>query len=76
MLGPREDSIGAFATLISRLGPGLVTGPAAEWLRAAGQGSYLDLARDLQCSGEAQQLAALEVEEAFAYLWPRLQSAR
>jgi len=74
MLGPRGDDIGMFATLISRLGPGLVSGPAAEWLRAAGQGELLDLARHLQESGEAARLAALEVDDAFEYLWPRLRS--
>jgi len=76
MAGPRGDDIGMFATLISRLGPGLVRGPAADWLRAAGQGDLLDLALHLQESGEARQLAALEVDEAFEYLWPRLRSLR
>jgi tRNA(adenine34) deaminase len=76
MAGPRSDDIGAFATLMSRLGPGLVSGPAAEWLRASGHGFYLDLALRLQESGEARRLVALEVDEAFGYLWPRLQSLR
>jgi len=74
MAGPRGDEIGVFATLMSRLGPGLVSGRAAEWLRASGQGVHLDLAVHLQESGEARRLAALEVDEAFGYLWPRLQS--
>jgi tRNA(adenine34) deaminase len=76
MAGPRGDDIGVFATLMSRLGPGLVRGPAAEWLRASGQGVFLDLALHLQESGEARRLAALEVDEAFACLWPRLRSLR
>jgi tRNA(adenine34) deaminase len=76
MTGPRSDEIGAFAVLISRLGPGLVKGPAAEWLRASGQGVLLDLALQLQESGEAQRLADLKVNEAFGYLWPRLRSLR
>lgn len=76
MAGPRDDDIGVFGTLISRLGPGLVRGPAAEWLRAAGQGGILDLAVELQESGEARRLAALDVREAFGYLRPRLQSLR
>jgi tRNA(adenine34) deaminase len=76
MAGPRGDDIGVFATLMSRLGPGMVSGTAAEWLRASGQGVLLDLALDLQQSGETRRLAAMEVDEAFAYLWPRLQSLR
>ena len=75
-VGPLGGEIGIFATLISRLGPGLVTGPAGEWLRAAGEGDLLDLARQLQDSGEADQLAAMEVDEAFGYLVPRLRSAQ
>jgi tRNA(Arg) A34 adenosine deaminase TadA len=76
MVGPRADDIGVFATLMSRLGPGLVQGPAAEWLRASGQGNVLDLAVQLQESGEARQLAALEVDEAFGYLLPQLRTLR
>jgi len=74
MTGPRSDEIGMFATLMSRLGPGLVTGPAGDWLRAAGEGELLDVARDLQERGEAERLTALEVDEAFEYLLPRLRS--
>jgi tRNA(Arg) A34 adenosine deaminase TadA len=74
MVGPRTDDIGVFGTLISRLGPGLVGGTAAEWLRTSGQGVLLDLAQHLQESGEARRLAALEVDEAFGYLSPRLRS--
>jgi tRNA(adenine34) deaminase len=76
MAGPRDDDIGVFGTLISRLGPGMVSGAAAEWLRASGQGGILDLAMQLQDSGEARRLAALEVPEAFGYLWPRLRSLK
>jgi tRNA(Arg) A34 adenosine deaminase TadA len=76
MIGPRDDEIGAFATLMSRLGPGQVGGPAGEWLRASGQGVLLDLALELQESGEARRLADLEVDEAFSYLAPRLRDAR
>jgi len=76
MAGPRGDDIGVFATLMSRLGPGLVRGAAAEWLRASGQGVLLDLAMHLQESGEALRLAALEVDAAFESLWPRLRSLR
>jgi tRNA(Arg) A34 adenosine deaminase TadA len=76
MVGPRNDDIGVFATLMSRLGPGSVKGLAAEWLRASGQGVLLDLALQLQGSGEARRLADLEVNEAFGYLWPCLRSLR
>jgi tRNA(Arg) A34 adenosine deaminase TadA len=72
MAGPRDDDVGTFGTLISRLGPGLVQAAAAEWLRASGQGAILDLAIQLQEGGEARRLAALDVREAFGYLWPRL----
>jgi hypothetical protein len=74
MAGPREDDVGKFGTLMSRLGPGMVRGSAAEWLRASGQGGILDLAMQLQDSGEARRLAALDVHEAFGYLWPRLRT--
>jgi tRNA(Arg) A34 adenosine deaminase TadA len=74
MVGPRDDDIGAFGTLMSRLGPGMVRGSAADWLRASGQGGILDLAVQLQEGEEARQLAALEVQEAFGYLQPRLRS--
>jgi tRNA(Arg) A34 adenosine deaminase TadA len=74
MVGPRRDEIGLFATLMSRLGPGRVNGRAGEWLRAVGQGAFLDLARQLQDQGEPERLAALEVDQAFAYLLPQLRS--
>ncbi len=74
MIGPREDDVGLFGTLMSRLGPGLVSGSAAEWLRASGQAGLLDLAMQLRDEGEARRLAALDVQEAFGYLWPRLRS--
>ncbi len=74
MAGPRDDDIGMFGTLMSRLGPGLVKGSAAEWLRASGQSGILDLAMQLQEGGEAGRLADLDVREAFGYLRPRLRS--
>jgi len=63
-----------FAALMSRLGPGRVSGPAAEWLRASGHRVLLDRALQLRESGESRRLADLEVDEAFGYLWPRLRS--
>jgi tRNA(adenine34) deaminase len=76
MTGPRRDDLGTFATLMSRLGPGLHDGPASEWLRAAGEGDLHNLVRQLQDSGEAQQLAAMDVDEAFGCLLPRLRSVK
>jgi tRNA(Arg) A34 adenosine deaminase TadA len=76
MAGPRADDIGTFATLISRFGPGLVNGPAADWLRASGQGGLLDFARHLQETGATRRLAVLDVAEAFGSLWPQLRSLR
>jgi tRNA(Arg) A34 adenosine deaminase TadA len=74
MIGPRGDEVGVFGTLMSRFGQGLVSGPAADWLRAAGQARSLDLAEQLQESGQMQRLVAMEVDEAFRFLWPRLRA--
>jgi tRNA(Arg) A34 adenosine deaminase TadA len=74
MVGPRDDDIGLFGTLMSQLGLGLVRGSAARALRASGQGGILDLAVQLRESGDARRLAALDVREAFGYLRPRLRS--
>jgi len=69
--GPRRDELGAFATLISRLGPGLRT-RYEEALRAVGEGPAIDLVHHLRATGEADRLPAMEVNEALGYLWPRL----
>ena len=76
MVGPRADEIGMFGTLISRFGPGRVDGAALEFLRAAGHSPVLDLARAMELSGEAAGLATIAVNEAFGYMWPRLQALR
>jgi tRNA(Arg) A34 adenosine deaminase TadA len=76
MAGPRADEVGMFGTLISRFGPGPVPGAASDFLRSAGQGSILDLVDRYQATGEAQRLAAMEVSEAFEYLWPQLRALR
>lgn len=71
MEGPRGDQIGAFGTLISRFGLGLV--PAVEdGLRALGDGSSVDLAQQIQDSGRLDDLLARPVEEAMAELWAEL----
>jgi tRNA(Arg) A34 adenosine deaminase TadA len=72
VVGPRADEVGVFGTLIARFGPGLSPGAVADYLRAAGEGPVLDLVRELQDSGEARDLAAMEVDQAFGQLWPRL----
>jgi hypothetical protein len=43
-----------------------------EALRELGEGPSVDLARRLAEGGEFERLAAMEVNEALAYLWPRL----
>jgi tRNA(adenine34) deaminase len=70
--GPRHDELGTFATLISRFGPSLTHG-FEKALRTLGEGPMVDLAHELEDSGEAQRLAAMEVNEALGHLWPRLQ---
>jgi tRNA(Arg) A34 adenosine deaminase TadA len=70
--GPRRDELGTFATLIARLGPGLA--PSLERvLRTLGEAPVTALAHELEDGGEAGRLTALEVQEAFGCLWPRLQ---
>jgi tRNA(adenine34) deaminase len=73
--GPMPDEVGAFGALISRFGPGMV--PRIEkQLRAAGQGDSVDLAQHLETTGEVARLAAMDVHEAFAHLYPRLKALR
>jgi tRNA(Arg) A34 adenosine deaminase TadA len=74
--GPRSDEVGLFGTLMSRLGPGFLRGPTADWVRAAGQARILDLASQLRESGEERRLSAIDVDEAFRFLWPRLRALR
>ena len=71
-IGPRRDELGTFATLISRFGPTL-TPDFEKALRTLGEGPMIDLVRELEDSGEAERLLAMEVSEALGYLWPRLQ---
>jgi tRNA(adenine34) deaminase len=71
-IGPRRDELGTFATLISRLGPTLTPGYERA-LRTLGEGPMTDLVHELEDGGEAGRLPAMEVSEALAYLWPRLQ---
>lgn len=69
--GPLGGRLGAFATLLSRLGPGLVDHVAAA-LRAGGESDLLDLCDELQGSGEVADLVAGDVDDALVALWDRL----
>jgi tRNA(adenine34) deaminase len=71
--GPRHDELGLFATVISRIGPALSPG-YEQALRTLGptDAATVDLVHELTDGGEVERLAALEVDAAFGYLWPRL----
>lgn len=69
--GPRSDELGVFGALMSRMGVGLWP-RYEEALRELGEGPSVDLARRLAEDGELERLAAMEVNEALGYLWPRL----
>jgi tRNA(Arg) A34 adenosine deaminase TadA len=70
-IGPRRDELGTFATLISRFGPALTPG-FEKVLQALGEGPLTDLVHELEDAGEDERLAAMKVDEALGYLWPRL----
>jgi tRNA(Arg) A34 adenosine deaminase TadA len=73
--GPRGDELGVFGALMSRMG--VVPRPRyEEALRELGEGPSVDLARRLAEDGELERLATMEVNEALAYLWPRLSELR
>ena len=69
--GPRNDELVVFGALMSRMGVELWP-RHEEALRELGEGPSVDLARRLAQDGELEPLAAMEVNEALAYLWPRL----
>lgn len=69
--GPRQDEIGIFATLLSRLGPGLVD-HVAEELRNHGEGPVIDLARQIESDGTLEELNNATVQDVFVRLWPRV----
>jgi tRNA(Arg) A34 adenosine deaminase TadA len=69
--GPRPDEIGVFAMVVARFGQRHRV-HVEETLRAKGDGPIVDLAHELEDSGEVPRLTALEVGEAFGYLRPRL----
>jgi hypothetical protein len=74
-IGPRGDELGVFGLLISRFrmgNPRLVDGFDGA-LRALGEGPVLDAAYELEDGGELDRLMAMEVDQALAAVWPRLQ---
>jgi hypothetical protein len=72
MVGPRADELGLFGTLISRFWQHGSKDEA--YLRARGEAESLDLVQDLRACGKLPKLAALEVDQALAHLWPRLRA--
>lgn len=76
-LGPRDDELGVFGLLVSRLGlgnPRLSDDDFDAALRAMGEGPVLDLAYQVEDGGELGALMAMEVDQALGAVWPRLQS--
>jgi tRNA(Arg) A34 adenosine deaminase TadA len=74
--GHRGDELGVFGLLISRFrlgNPRRVDGFDGT-LRGLGEGPVLDLAYELDDVGELASLLTMEVNQAFAAVWPRLQS--
>jgi tRNA(adenine34) deaminase len=73
--GPRDDELGVFALLISRfrLGNPRLAGDLDDALRELGEGPVLDLAYELEDSGDLDRLMAMEVDQVLASVWPRLQ---
>ena len=75
-IGPRSDELGVFGLLISRFrlgNPRLVEGFDGT-LRALGEGPVLDLAYELEDGGELENLLPMDVSQALAAVWPRLQA--
>ena len=76
-LGPRDDELGVFGLLMSRVGlgdPRLSDHGFEAALVAMGEGPVLDLAYELEDGGELRDLMPLEVDQALAAIWPRLQA--
>lgn len=71
--GPRHDEVGTFATLLARLGPGLVPHIEAE-LHDHGETPVIQLAQRIEAE-RLDDLLALPVEEIFRHLWPELVEA-
>jgi tRNA(Arg) A34 adenosine deaminase TadA len=75
-IGPRRDELGVFGLLISRfrLGNPRLVGGFDGSLRGLGEGPVLDFAYELEDSGILDNLLDMEVNEAIAEVWPRLQT--
>jgi hypothetical protein len=76
-LGPRDDELGVFGLLMSRFrlgNPRLGDADFEAALWAMGEGPVLDLAYQIEDSGELQVLMVKEVDQALTALWPRLQA--
>src|SRR5262249_31131974 len=74
-IGPRDDELGAFGLLMSRFrlgNPRLVDG-FDDALRSLGEGPVLDLAYELEDGRGLESLLAMDVNQALAVVWPRLQ---
>lgn len=74
-IGPRDDELGVFGLLISRfrLGNPRLADGFDPMLRSLGEGPLLDVAYELEDGGELDALTKMEVDQAFAAVWPRLQ---
>lgn len=69
--GPRRDEVGAFATLLARLGPGLIPHVEAD-LRHLGEGPLIDLAQRLEADGSWRRRLEGSVDELFVDVWTDL----
>jgi len=69
--GPRRDEVGAFATLLARLGPGLIPRVEAD-LRRLGEGPIIDLAQRLEADGSWRRRLQGSVDELFVDVWADL----
>jgi tRNA(adenine34) deaminase len=69
-IGPFDDELGTFATLITRIGH--LTASFEKAQRALGEGPLIDLVHEIEARGEVEHLVKMEVDEALSYLWPRL----
>ena len=69
--GPMRDPVGAFAVLLSRVGPWF-RDHVDHALRQRGETPILDLAGSIRDDGTFDRLCQGSVEEALVELWPRL----
>lgn len=69
--GPRRDEVGAFATLLARLGPGVIPHVEAD-LRHLGEGPIIDLAQRLEADGSWRRRLKGSVDELFVDVWADL----